>query len=249
MNNIHNNIMNNIEDIKYSFYINLESRRDRKVHVEDELRKIGIVPQRFNAIRLQNGALGCSMSHLGCLETAKNNNWDHILIVEDDIKFMDPQLFQKQLNTFLSNRTDFDVLLIAGNNIPPYTIIDDTCVKVTKCQTTTGYLVKSHYYDRLITNIKAGINMLIREPEKHVLYAIDKYWFQLQERDSWYLITPLTVTQLDGYSDIEKRITNYTRVMTDLDKKWLLKKENTVIIDNPIKMGRPSTKIYMNTGL
>jgi GR25 family glycosyltransferase involved in LPS biosynthesis len=249
MNNIHNNnIMNNIEDIKYSFYINLESRRDRKVHVEDELRKIGIVPQRFNAIRLQNGALGCSMSHLRCLETAKNNNWDHILIVEDDIKFMDPQLFQKQLNAFLSNHTDFDVLLIAGNNIPPYTIIDNTCVKVTKCQTTTGYLVKSHYYDRLISNIKAGINMLIREPEKHVLYAIDKYWFQLQERDSWYLITPLTVTQLDGYSDIEKRITNYTRVMIDLDKKWLLKKENTVV-ENPIKMGRPSTKIYMNTGI
>jgi hypothetical protein len=94
--------------------------------------------------------------------------------------------------------------------------------------------------------------MLIREPDKHVLYAIDKYWFQLQERDNWYLIVPLTVTQLDGYSDIEKRITNYTRVMIDLDKKWLLPKEtreNKVIIDNPIKMGRPSVKLYMNTGI
>ena len=39
--------------------------------------------------------------------------------------------------------------------------------------------------------------------------------------DNWYLITPLTVTQREDYSDIEKRQTNYTRVMIDLDKEWM----------------------------
>jgi GR25 family glycosyltransferase involved in LPS biosynthesis len=235
--------LNSLRDIKHCFYINLNSRTDRKKHVESELHKIGIQAQRFEAIRLTNGALGCSMSHLKCLETAKNNNWDHVLIVEDDITFLNPNLFQEQVNKCLSKFKDFDVLLIAGNNIPPYKIMDDCCVQVTKCQTTTGYLVKSHYYEKLIANIKLGINMLIREPAKHVLYAIDKYWFNLQEKDTWYLVTPLTVTQKDGYSDIEKKITNYTRVMTELDKPWLLKKENNT---NQTLSQKPNNVLHWN---
>ena len=127
------------------------------------------------------------------------------------------------MNTFLSNHKNFDVLLFAGNNVPPYYEIDDTCVRVTKCQTTTCYLVQKHYYDKLINNYKDGLKKLINETSKHAMYAIDKYWFNLQEKDNWYLIIPLTVTHREDYSDIEKRFTNYTNVMIDLDKTELLK--------------------------
>jgi GR25 family glycosyltransferase involved in LPS biosynthesis len=221
--------MNSILDIKYALYINLLSRTDRKTHVENQLDLIGIKAERFNAIKLKNGAVGCSMSHLKCLETAKKKNWDHVLIVEDDILFLKPTLFVNQLNSFLSKHKEFDVLLFAGNNMPPYFKIDDSCVKVTKCQTTTCYLVKSHYYDILINNYKEGIKQLINEQSKPVLYAIDKYWFRLQEKDNWYLIIPLTVTQREDYSDIEKRRTNYTNVMIDLDKKSFMKSQDKKI--------------------
>ena len=207
--------------IKHAFYINLETRPDRKQHVEQELLKVGIKAQRFNAIRLPNGAIGCSMSHLKCIEIAKQNNWDHVCIVEDDIQFLKPRVFVQQCNLALSKKSD--VVLLAGNNLPPYTRIDDSCVKVSRCQTTTGYIVKRHYYDKLIANIKEGICKLLREPEKHFLYAIDKQWFKLQEIDTWLLVTPLTVTQREDYSDIEKRPTNYTRAMIDLDKVEFLK--------------------------
>ena len=207
--------------IKHAFYINLESRPDRKQHVEQELSKVGIKAQRFNAIKLPNGAIGCSMSHLKCLVIAKQNKWPHVCIVEDDIQFLKPRVFVQQCNLALTKKSD--VVLLAGNNVPPYTRIDDSCVKVSRCQTTTGYIVKQHYYDKLIANIKDGINKLLREPEKCVLYAIDKYWFHLQEKDTWLLVTPLTVTQRDDYSDIEKRHTNYMRAMIDLDKVEFLK--------------------------
>ena len=218
--------MDSINDIKYAFYINLESRLDRKLHVLKQLNDIGIEAQRFNAIKLKNGALGCSFSHLKCLEIAKEKNWEHILIVEDDIKFLDPMLFKNQSNLFLSKHKKWDVVLIAGNNFPPHEVIDDTCIKVTRCQTTTGYLVNRHYYDTLINNYKEGINKLIKEPNNHRFYAIDKYWFHLQEKDLWYLITPLSVIQREDYSDIEKRSTNYGKVMIDLDKELFFKKLN-----------------------
>jgi glycosyl transferase family 25 len=158
------------------------------------------------------------------LEIAKQNKWEHVLIVEDDILFLNPELFKNQLNKFLKNHTNFDVVLIAGNNMPPYQKIDDSCVKVYRCQTTTGYIVKKHYYDTMISNVKEGIQKLMKNPEQHVQYAIDKYWFRLQEKDNWFLITPLSVTQREDYSDIEKRHTNYTRVMVDLDKEWMFKR-------------------------
>lgn len=221
--------MNSISDIKHAFYINLLSRPDRKDHVEEQLNAIGIKPERFNAIRMDNGAIGCSMSHLRLLEIAKLNNWEHILIVEDDILFTDPNLFVSQFNKFLSSNIDFDVVLLAGNNMPPYTKISDECVKVTHCQTTTGYLVKRHYYDILIKNYKDGILHLMKEPYNHTLYAIDKHWFNLQAIHKWFLITPLTVTQRMDYSDIERRQTNYTPAMLDLDKDAFIKRQKQLV--------------------
>jgi len=215
--------MNSISDIKNAFYINLESRTDRKKQVEEQLRNVGLAcAQRFNAVKLEDGRVGCSMSHLKCLSIAKEKKWDHVLICEDDIEFLNPGLFINQMNRFLSRHNNWDVVLLAGNNMPPYTRDGDECVKVAHCQTTTGYLVNGHYYDTLIQNIKNSIVNLLREPANHINYAIDRYWFSLQQRDNWYLLTPLTVVQREGYSDIEKRVTNFVKAMTDLDKKELI---------------------------
>lgn len=214
-------------EIKHAFYINLEHREDRKEHVEKEFRDLGIPIHRFNAVKVQDGRIGCGLSHLKCLLIAKERNWSHVLIVEDDILFLNPDNFRKQLNSFLSSGTKWDVVMFAGNNIPPYEINGHHSIKVTRCQTTTGYMVKRHYYDSLIMNIKEGISRLVKEPENHFYYAIDKYWFQLQMRDNWFLIVPLSVTQRDDYSDIEKKKTSYTHLMLDLDKERLFRQKIT----------------------
>ena len=217
--------INSLADIKNIFYINLEHRTDRKEHVESELLKIGFKEaQRFNAIKMENGAIGCSMSHLRILQDAQKNNLDHILIVEDDISFLDPELFKNQLNKFFeTHKNDWDVVLLAGNNIPPYKNIDDTCIQVTRCQTTTGYIVNGHYIKTLLQNVKIGLTHLINKPSEHAKYAIDKYWFVLQQLYKWYLIVPLTVVQREDYSDIEKRVTNFEKHMLDVDKEQMMK--------------------------
>jgi glycosyl transferase family 25 len=235
--------MNSISDIKHAFYINLLSRPDRKQHVENQMKIIGIKAERFNAVKMTNGAIGCSMSHLKIIETAKANDWEHVLIVEDDILFTDPNLFVQQFNKFLSNHKDFNVALIAGNNLPPYKIIDDSCIQVTHCQTTTGYIVQKHYYDMLIKNYKDGILHLMTNPDNHIFYAIDKYWFKLQAIHNWYLITPLSVTQREDYSDIEKRPTNYTQAMLDLDKVSFIKRQQDLDKVAFIKKQQDSDKV------
>ena len=201
-------------------YINLESRSDRRAQVESELKKIGVeTPNRFKAIKLENGAIGCSMSHLKCIELAKERNYECVMVCEDDIEFLNPQLFLSQLQKFLDTNTSWDVVLIAGNNMLPYTPVNDNCIKILNCQTTTGYIVKNHYYDALIQNYKEGIQNLMKNPTNNE-YKIDKYWFQLQRKDNWYLIIPLTITQRENYSDIEKKVTNFSKYMLDYNKAY-----------------------------
>jgi len=217
---------NNIKEIENVLYINLKHRVDRKAHVEKELFSIGLKNvQRFNAIKMDCGALGCSFSHLKCLTIAKENNWDHVLICEDDIQFLDPPEFVNQLNGFLENVDNWDVVLLGGNNIKEYAITNEYSVKVTWCQTTVGYLVKQNYYDKLIDNYKTGLEKLLKEPQNHHLYAIDQYWTKLQVIDNWFLITPLTVVQRGDYSDIEKRNINYKCTMLQLTKRETRKRE------------------------
>jgi GR25 family glycosyltransferase involved in LPS biosynthesis len=223
--------MKSIKDITNAFYINLEEREDRKKKTKKEFKQLKIKIQRMKAVKLENGRIGCSMSHLKCLQHAKEKDLDHVLIVEDDIHFMNVKLFKEQINKFLSSSIEWDVILFAGNNLPPYQIYGDFCVKVSRCQTTTGYLVKKHYYDILISNIKESIQLLLKEPERHIDYAIDKYWFKLQEKDNWFIITPLSVVQREDYSDIEKRETNYSTLMLDINKSELYKKYNNNIIN------------------
>jgi len=191
-------------------------------HMGKELAKVNLdhVAVRFNAIELSNAAAGCSMSHLRCLEMAKANQWSHVVILEDDIEFLDPELFLQQLDTFLSGHVgEWDVVLLAGNNLVPFTELNDgTALKVSHCQTTTGYIVAEHYYDTLIDNYKQGVKQLLRNPDQRTLYAIDRWWLPLQQTDRWFLISPLSVVQRGDYSNIEKRHTDFRAYMLNANK-------------------------------
>ena len=215
-------VMRSIKDIQHIYYINLQSREDRRYHIEKEIAKIpwSHSPTRWEATMMKSGIIGCSISHLKCLEMARTKQLDHILIIEDDIEFLNPTLFTMQLNAFLKKHNTWDVVLLAGNNMYPFSPVDETCIQVKHCLTTTAYLVKHHYYDTLIQNIKEGLGLLLRNPEEKAQYAIDKYWLVLQEIDAWFLIVPLSVVQREDYSDIEEKVTNFKKNMLNYNKAY-----------------------------
>lgn len=210
-----------MELLEHTLFINLEERTDRLEHVLGEFRKLNIQATRYNANKAASGAIGCSISHIKCLEIAKQNNWKYVFICEDDITFLEPETFLKNLTKFHEYDYDWDVVLAAGNNAPPYRKVNDCCIQVHNCQTTTGYIVKNHYYDVLLENFRESLRNLLKNPENNHEYAIDMYWKRLQQRDRWYMIIPPTVIQYACYSNVEKRNVNYEHLMKDLDKEWL----------------------------
>jgi GR25 family glycosyltransferase involved in LPS biosynthesis len=217
-----------MELLKNCLFINLEHRKDRLENIEKQLKLIDISGQRFNAIKMKDGAIGCTMSHIKCIEIAKKNNWDYVFICEDDINFTKPKIFLNSLNQFYNDsklfNSDWKVLIVGGNNCPPYNRLSDYCIQVSSCQTTTGYIVKKCYYDTLLSNFRESASNLLKDPTNKRMYALDMYWKQLQKTDIWYMIIPVTVTQLDNdYSDIEERTVSYSYLMKDLDKPWLFR--------------------------
>jgi GR25 family glycosyltransferase involved in LPS biosynthesis len=201
-----------------TIYINLEHRKDRNKSVLKEFSKINLRNiERFNAIQMTNGAIGCSLSHIKCLEIAIKRDYDYIMICEDDIEILNPSLFIENINKFLNSQTDWDVVLIAGNNMVPYNFVTDYCIKIYNCLTTTGYIVKKNYYNTLLSNFKEGVSSLIRD-QTNSSFKIDKHWLNLQKKDNWYMIIPPTIVQKEDYSDIEKKVTNFRNYMLNFNK-------------------------------
>ena len=133
-----------------------------------------------------------------------------------------PILLKDNLQKF-GEECDFvwNMIIIGGNNLPPYQKLSDYHIRIFQCQTTTGYIIHKNYYDILIRNFKEGVKQLMESNNKKK-YALDIYWKRLQKEDFWFMIIPPTVTQYQSFSDIENQVVNYDHLMLDTDKQWLM---------------------------
>jgi glycosyl transferase family 25 len=203
--------------------INLDERRDRWSHALEEFAKIGIPsPQRVSGIRREKGTLGCTLSHIHCLEEAIRQNYESVFICEDDITFTNTIVLLESYREFMEKvNIKWDVLIVGGNPCPPYARLPQTdkCVRVVNCQTTTGYIVKKHYYNTLLQNFRETADKIQKGENAH----IDIHWKHLQGKDRWFMLFPLTVVQYKSYSDIEKRVVDYGHLMLDFRKSWLFR--------------------------
>jgi len=189
-------------------YVNLADRRDRRLHIEKELKNLETIcktTERIDAVKHKIGAKGCADSHIKALNRAKTQGWKNVLIVEDDL------IFHKNAAlsiAYAMHSHDFDVLLIAGNIKSTRKLDIDGLSKALEVQTTSCYLVKAHYYDELIASFtKSSKNLTHKKKARQ--WAIDKHWFKLQKRDNWLVFNPTFAHQRPDYSNIEKKQVNY----------------------------------------
>lgn len=205
---------------KNHIYINLEKRKQRNAECITELKKLGIKkPNRFNAIEHEIPLVGCALSHIACLEKAKENGWNYVIIFEDDIKIESKKKCIEKFNKYI-NQDFWDVLYLGCWNVKPLKEVKDDIAKVVKSWTTHSYIIKSHYYDTLIQNFKEGIELKIQFYKQHNLdaktdkdpfYNIDEYLGKLQEKDNWYCLLPIFITQKDGWSDNFNEVRNLSK--------------------------------------
>lgn len=193
----------------HGFYINLDSRQDRRNEFEKELEKMGIDGiERFPAIHHPCGQLGCTASHIQVLKLARERNYDYCFIFEDDFEFL---VDRKTLDTVISKIPDsFDVIMLSYNLIHGIEF-NDTFGRALDVQTASGYIVHSKFYTTLIDRIEEGLFYMSKNPVRNVAYAyvIDAYWKQLQTRSTWLYSLIRIGKQRPGFSNLEGKYVDH----------------------------------------
>ena len=186
------------------FYINLDRRPDRRLHIENQFELMGIDSyERFSAVdRPGQGIVGCGYSHLAVLKLARERNYANVLIIEDDFTFVvSPDEFKHNISAFFESpdADDYDVCMLGYNlrESEPHTSL---LTRVRYAQTASGYLVNSRYYTTLIELYEHAIPLL-EKTGQHWVYANDVVWKSLQKKDRWFCFTQRIGRQIDGFSD------------------------------------------------
>ena len=194
---------NNIDKI---IYINLDKRKDRKEHIENELNNFGLNFERYEAIEMKSG---CSISHLNVLKLARERNYKNILILEDDFTFLvSKEEFENQLTLFFNANIDYNVCMLSYNLNDSEKTNYDFIVKALDVQTASGYIVNSNYYDKLI-DLYEWANPKLSETGEHWIYSNDQVWKRYQRDDKFYCFTLRIGKQMDGYSDNAQAFVSY----------------------------------------
>lgn len=180
----------------YTYIINLKSRVDRYKHIVNEVRKIPTLQyQVVDAIYDSNGAIGCFKSHKKCIQLAKNNNLQHVLILEDDA------VFSNNANSILDicmqelKHTKFDMLYLGANLQSVATKFTDHTLKLTAAYTTHAYIINHSLYDIILSS--------------EITKPIDVLYYELMSHYNVLMCDPIIAYQLPSHSDIELGYKDY----------------------------------------
>ena len=170
-------------------YINLEHRQDRRVVMSKFFEEGQIPPAkiiRFPAVKRSHGALGCLESHAEVLKLANQNNWKNIMILEDDLEWIN---FKEQYSKLeeLTRLPSWDVILLVG------WYWEHAFPRIFFANNTGAYLVNEKYRYTLLKNRETAIFKLKRGigfDYKNSKYNADVSWNQLMKKDKWFGLSP-----------------------------------------------------------
>lgn len=200
-------------------YINLDNRQDRRDIMKSFFEK-GQIPEdkiiRFSAIKKNNGALGCLESHTRVLRMAKEQKWKNVLILEDDLQWINLETQYSELESLTSQ--PWDVILLCGwyqNYKFP---------RIFQSLNTGAYLVNGSYYDKFLANREFALKKMGRPTSLEKLfdrksYSADVSWNSLMKKDNWFGLYPCICSQVDGKSDNNGKIIKASQIVGIFDKK------------------------------
>ena len=200
-----------------TFCINLDRRFDRWSECVAEFDKNKLVGiERFKAVdgkslaELPKGFLTTSrlalvLTNMLILDKAIEENYDSILILEDDVEFTNQVTNMKSFFDLLPE--DWDMLYFGGNHnthvgSEPPTIINDKVCKLHNTFSTHCVAINNKAFKEILERLKKCDN------------AIDVIYTELQKKLNVYSFYPMIATQRVSFSDIENKMTDY---------KWLIK--------------------------
>jgi len=192
------------------YVINLKRRPDRLKHIQSEFKKINSSFKLIEAIDGNTlstnknagngwnykGVTGCAYSHKKVYCDALANNYNKILVVEDDNIFSED--FNLRFKNFIQQiPEDWDMLYFGGNHRAKNKPISVNVEKNTQTFTTNCYGIKTKHLPLLLKDLP--------EDTSKLTLPIDVLLTNVQQNFNSYSHKPKICWQLEDYSDIEQK--------------------------------------------
>jgi len=181
--------------------INLPERTDRLTQFKEQLVYLPCSNlQIVTGVKHNIPYKGIAQAHLNCVMLAKQNGWDSVLIMEDDIKFQGKeQTYDHLLNCLADIPPDWNILLggIYGN------FGRKQMMPVNKHWSKVDEFCGLHFY---IVNSNCYYRILEYNSDTH----IDRWMNEGGNKLKCYVTTKFIATQFNGFSDNTKAKTDYT---------------------------------------
>ena len=193
------------------YYINLEHREDRRVHINKVLDELGFEENNITRVTghyvPDNGALGCALSHIEVIKNFIRSKDKSCIILEDDFMYYDIDNFNKQLERLYESDLEWNLIQLSSNTIKCEPTKYKFLNKIIESQTTSGYMLNIDSATKLLECFVESSKYL-KDGSKHE-WHIDQNWKKLQIDNLWYCFEPKLGYQIDGWSDIEKKNVTY----------------------------------------
>jgi GR25 family glycosyltransferase involved in LPS biosynthesis len=191
------------------YCINLDHRTDRWERVQKEFDSVGVLSkvQRFSAIKHPDGRLGLIKSNLEILKIAKEKGLNNVLIFEDDVHFLNDTvgILTKAIEQL--GKLDWWLLYLGANTHEPLQPFVRSKPNI--------LVLKNAFATHSVAHSKNTYDFFIRKfegMEKVEFQDTLDVWFagNFQRKNLCFVVNPIITTQFDSYSDIEKKVVNYS---------------------------------------
>jgi len=208
--------INNIDDVCKTYCMSLARRPDRREQVSQNIAKVGIEFEFFDAVdgqtldinydnvschhlRQRPGGIAICYSFVEILKRAKELKLPHVLILEDDVDFSES--FREDSAKFLSSvPEDWDMIYFGGNHLDHFPIqVNEHAWKCVSTRASQAIIFKETTYDYFIEKLLEFI-----QPNDDVFAT------SMRKRifNAYTTIPPLT-WQYASYSDLEEMFADY----------------------------------------
>ncbi len=223
-----------------TYCISIKERKDRQKNVVKECLKVNL---NFEFLLVEKNTedpvKGCLESHITCIKDAINNDYENILIMEDDISF-DIPVIKKIIdeNTIVIPK-EFDMLYL-GYHINNGHKERKNILKALSTQTTHCYILNKRVFQYIIDTIQGDWKAIPEYIQRNNLEnlinwnvrAIDLYYAKWinHRRNNSYAIYPILCYQYANHSDIEGKEIDYKRLMKE--KADAIYARNPIVVPN-----------------
>jgi GR25 family glycosyltransferase involved in LPS biosynthesis len=193
-------------------YINLAIRKDRKIEMERELKRVFVkkhfrIEGKYDEL---NGARGCVECHIKALEFAMKKGWKNVLILEDDCDFVKPQNeIDAYIHHFLVHfQKDWDVFFLGTKIEFARRTSHPAFVQILFSMRSHAYVVNQPYFEKLRNHYVSTLDSMKNDLFflSSMTKALDRRWVELQMVDRWFAGIQPIADQRTSFSDIEKTL-------------------------------------------